>query len=106
MLVATLADGFVKRYPEGMKVMVELPDDVTQHSDPGREILEAFAIEGYRSRTLTQFQVGQLLGFSRIQTEDFLAMHVDLYDYTREEVDHPPFATGWASHQFGFKSVH
>jgi hypothetical protein len=27
--------------------MVELPDDVTQHTNPGREILKAFAIAGY-----------------------------------------------------------
>ena len=70
-----------------MKLTVELPDDVAQHTDPGREILEAFAIEGYRSRTLTQFQVGQLLGFPRIKTEDFLAKHVDLYGYSREELE-------------------
>ena len=57
-----------------------------QHTNPGRKALEALAIEGYRSRTLTQFEVGQLLGLSRIETEDFLALHVDLYDYSNEEL--------------------
>ena len=71
-------------YAETMRITVELPDDVTRHTNPGREALEALAIEGYRSRTLTQFQVGQLLGLSRIGTEDFLARHVDLYDYSNE----------------------
>ncbi len=70
-----------------MKITVELPDDVTQHSEPGREILEAFAIEAFRSRDLSQFQVGQLLGLSRIQTENFLARHVDLYDYSRQDLE-------------------
>jgi predicted HTH domain antitoxin len=70
-----------------MKITVDLPDDVAQHDHPGREALEALAIEGYRSRKLTQFQVGQLLGLSRIQTEDFLARHLDLYDYSMEELE-------------------
>ena len=60
---------------------------MTQRANPGKEALEALAIEGYRSRKLTQFQVGQLLGLSRIQTEDFLARHLDLYDYSMEELE-------------------
>jgi predicted HTH domain antitoxin len=36
---------------------------------------------------LTQFDVGQLLGLSRVQAEDFLARHVDLYDYSTEELE-------------------
>jgi len=35
---------------------------------------------GYRDLQLTQKQVGDLLGLSRIQAEDFLASHIDLYD--------------------------
>jgi predicted HTH domain antitoxin len=70
-----------------MQITVELPQDIAQHPDPGREALEALAIEGYRSRKLTQFDVGQLLRLSRIQTEDFLARHVDLYDYSTEELE-------------------
>lgn len=74
-------------YPEGMVITVGLPDDITQHADPGREALEALALEGYRSGTLTQFQVGQLLGMSRFDTERFLARHLDLYDYSMEELE-------------------
>jgi hypothetical protein len=39
-----------------MKITVELPDNVTEHANPGQEALEALVIEGYRSRTLTQFR--------------------------------------------------
>ena len=35
---------------------------------------------------LTQLQVGQLLGLSRIEAEDFLAQDVDLYDYDSAEL--------------------
>jgi hypothetical protein len=70
-----------------MTIMVALPDDITQHADPAREALEALALEGYRSGTLTQFQVGQLLRTSRAQTETFLASHLDLFDYSMEELD-------------------
>jgi predicted HTH domain antitoxin len=70
-----------------MKITVELPDDVAGRANGGREALEALALEGYRVGKLTQLQVGQLLSLSRIQTEDFLARHLDLYDYSTEELD-------------------
>jgi hypothetical protein len=73
-----------------MVVTLELPDDIAQalasQGDLSRRALEALAIEGYRDRRLTQLQVGQLLHFSRIETEDFLAQHVDLYDYDPSEL--------------------
>lgn len=70
-----------------MQITVKLPEDIARHPNPGREALEALALEGYRARKLTQFDVGQLLGLSRIETEDFLARHVDLYDYSMEELE-------------------
>ena len=70
-----------------MQITVELPEDIAGHADPGREALEALALQGYQSRKLTQFDVGRLLGLSRIQTEDFLARHVNLYDYSTEELE-------------------
>jgi len=75
-----------------MIVPLDIPDEIAvQLTAPGHEIsrasVEALAIEGYRSGKLTQFQVGQLLGLSRIQAEDFLASHVDLYDYPVEELE-------------------
>jgi hypothetical protein len=40
-----------------------------------RRALEAIALEGYRDQTLTLFQVSEMLGLSRIETEDFLGRH-------------------------------
>jgi predicted HTH domain antitoxin len=70
-----------------VQITVELPEDIARHPDPGREALEALALEGYRSHQLTQFDVGQLLGLSRVQAEDFLARRVELYDYSTEELE-------------------
>lgn len=73
-----------------MTVTLELPDDIAQvlasHGDLSRQALESLAAEGYRQGTLTQLQVGKLLAFSRVETEDFLAQHVDLYSYDPEEL--------------------
>ena len=74
-----------------MKVTLDIPDEIAAQlkaygQDILRAALEALALDGYRSRMLTQFQVGQLLGLSRIEAEDFLAQHVDLYDYESAEL--------------------
>ncbi len=55
-----------------MQITVQLPDDLAQHANPGREALEAFVIEGYRSNVLSSFQAGDLLGLSRFEFEGFL----------------------------------
>jgi predicted HTH domain antitoxin len=71
-----------------MKITVELPDDVAKHADPGREALEALAIEGYRSGALTHYQAGQLLGLSRFEFDRFLKDH-NIYEhaYDIEDLD-------------------
>ena len=63
-----------------MQITVELPDDIAQHADPGREVLERLAIEGYRSGALTHFQASQLLGKSRFDFDDFL-IERKIYDH-------------------------
>jgi len=55
-----------------MEITVQLPDDIAQHSDPGREALQALAIAGYRSGTLSHYQASQLLGMGRIEFDGFL----------------------------------
>lgn len=55
-----------------MQITVQLPDDLAQHPNPGREALEALAIEGYRTGSLTHFEASQLLGLSRFEWDGFL----------------------------------
>jgi predicted HTH domain antitoxin len=59
---------------------VDLPDDIAGRSNPGREALEALAIEGYRSGKLTHYQASQLLGMSRFEFECFLKNR-QIYDH-------------------------
>jgi predicted HTH domain antitoxin len=55
-----------------MEITVHLPDDLAQHTDPGREALEALAIEGFRSGALSRFEAAQLLGLGRLEFDGFL----------------------------------
>src|SRR5437762_2240864 len=66
--------------PVRMQITVELPDDIAQHAEPGREALERLAIEGYRSGALTHHQASQLLGLSRFEFDDFL-IERKIYDH-------------------------
>ncbi len=71
-----------------MKITVELPDDVAQRPDPGREALEALAIEGYRSGALTHYQASQLLHLSRFELDAFLkARHICDHAYDVEDLE-------------------
>lgn len=75
-----------------MEITIRIPDDLGRAlaatgRDLSRQTLEALAIDGYRRGSLTQLQVSQLLGLSRVATEDFLARNVDLYDYDPAELD-------------------
>ena len=59
-----------------MQITVDLPDDLAQRVDPGREAVEALAIEGYRAGSLSAFQTRKLLGFeTRDELEGFLKRH-------------------------------
>jgi Uncharacterised protein family (UPF0175) len=64
-----------------MQVTVEIPDDLASRlapngQDAARTALEALAIEGYRSRTLTTSQTRRLLGFeTHYELDGFLKAH-------------------------------
>lgn len=62
-----------------MRITIELPDEIAKNLGPElglpRRLLEAYAVEGYRSEKLTRHQVGQLLGLDRWKAEEFLAEH-------------------------------
>ena len=71
-----------------MKITVDLPDDVAQRPDPGREALEALAIEAYRSGALTHYQASQLLRVSRLEFEALLKRrHVEEHAYDVEDLE-------------------
>jgi predicted HTH domain antitoxin len=67
-----------------MEVKPRIADDVAQRlsangGDVSRRALEALALEGYRDQTLTLYRVSEMLGLSRVETEDFLGQrHVPL----------------------------
>ena len=69
-----------------MKITVELPDDVAKHPDPGREALEALAIEGYRSGALSHYQASQLLGLSRFELDGLLKER-NIYEHAYDVED-------------------
>ena len=63
-----------------MELTLHIPDEVARRlsasgSDLSRRALEALALEGYRDRTLSLYQISELLGLSRVETEDFLGRH-------------------------------
>ncbi len=73
-----------------MTITLTLPDDIAQHVNPGREALEALAIEGYRSGALSVYQTHQLLGLSRLELDGFLKernIHDHAYDVNDFERD-------------------
>jgi predicted HTH domain antitoxin len=63
-----------------MEITVQLPDDLAQRPNPGREALEALVIEGYRSSKLSHYQASQLLGLSRFQFDGFLKQR-NIYEH-------------------------
>ena len=71
-----------------MQITVELPDDLEQHPNSGREALEALVIEGYRSGKLSHYQASHLLGISRFEFDGFLKSR-NIYDqaYDLEDLE-------------------
>jgi predicted HTH domain antitoxin len=64
----------------GHGVTLHIPDEIAKRlsaagADVSRRALEAIALEGYREQALTLYQVSELLGLSRVETEDFLGRH-------------------------------
>jgi predicted HTH domain antitoxin len=63
-----------------MEVILRIPDDVAERravggGDVSRSALEALALEGFREQALTLYQISEMLGLSRVETEDFLGRH-------------------------------
>jgi predicted HTH domain antitoxin len=71
-----------------MRITVQLPDDLAQHPNPGRDALESLVIEGYRAGTLSHYQASQILGLSRFEFDGFLKeRHIYDHAYDVEDLD-------------------
>ena len=76
-----------------MNVAIEIPDDIgqllaAQAGGASRAVLEAVAIEAYRSGAITSGQVQQMLELrSRWQTESFLRRADAYHDYTMDDLE-------------------
>lgn len=76
-----------------MNIAIDIPDDIghilaTQAGGVSRAVLEAVAIEAYRSGTITPAQVQQMLGLrSRWETESFLRRAEAFHDYTMDDLE-------------------
>ena len=76
-----------------MKVTIELPEDIGavlngEWKDVPRQVLEAIAVEGYRTGVLSENQVRRLLGYeSRFQVHALLREHRVPLQYTRADLE-------------------
>jgi len=76
-----------------MEITLRIPDDVAKRlsaagGDLSRRALEALALEGYRDQTLTLYQISEMLGLSRVETEDFLGRRqVPLSEINEADLD-------------------
>lgn len=86
-----------------MNIAINLPDDIghilaAQAGGVSRAVLEAVAIEAYRSGTITPAQVQQMLELrSRWETESFLRRVEAVHDYTMEDLERDIAASRQAS---------
>jgi hypothetical protein len=75
-----------------VQITVTLPDDLAapllpDGQEPARTALEALALEAYRQRRITAYQLRTLLDIpSRYELDGFLKQH-EVYDYTIEDFD-------------------
>ena len=76
-----------------MQITLEFPDDVAQGLEAQVKnlpsaLLESFALEGYRSGTLTEEQVRRILGYgTRMQVHAFLKDHGVYLNYGVEDME-------------------
>jgi predicted HTH domain antitoxin len=77
---------------EPMEITVQLPDQIARQiaaatGDIPRRILEAVAIEAYRSDQLSRGQVSELLGLNFWDTEEFLKKRGASISYSKEDLE-------------------
>ncbi len=75
-----------------MEITVNIPDEIAYRARANGEnlsqkMLESFAIEGYREGRLTEFEVGDMLGFeSPMEIDEFLKQHGAYIEYSEDEI--------------------
>jgi hypothetical protein len=75
-----------------MTITLHLPEDIVRHlsahgENPARAALEALALEGYRSRTLSEEQLRRMLGYeTRVEVHGFLKRHGVYLNYTADHL--------------------
>jgi predicted HTH domain antitoxin len=86
-------------------VAIQIPDDIgpvlaAQAGSVSRAVLEAVAVEAYRSGAITPAQVQPMLGLrSRWETEAFLRRAEAYHDYTMDDLERDIAAIRDASRQ-------
>jgi uncharacterized protein UPF0175 len=75
-----------------MEVTIQIPDDIaasiqTAGRDLPRSVLEAYALEGYKTGQLSAYQVQKVLGFETpMELDGFLKAHEIYLDYSEDDV--------------------
>ncbi len=76
-----------------MEVVVHISDSVvatlpSQDGDLARDLLESYALDGYKSGTLTAYQMQELLGLeTRMEVDAFLKAHGVPLEMTLEDLE-------------------
>ncbi len=76
-----------------MELLVHIPDTVvgtlpTENGDLARDLLESYALEGYKSGKLTAYQAQELLRFeTRMEVDAFLKAHDIPLEMTMEGLE-------------------
>jgi Uncharacterised protein family (UPF0175). len=76
-----------------VNIAIDIPDEIgvvlaAQEGGVSRVVLEAVAIEAYRTGAITPVQVQQMLGLrSRWETESFLRRAEAFHNYTTDDLE-------------------
>jgi hypothetical protein len=77
-----------------MQVTIDIPDTLAAQltaagKDPARAALVALALEGYRTRELSESEIRRMLGFeTRMEVHAFLKEHGVYLHYSVADLDH------------------
>jgi hypothetical protein len=80
-------------YPLRMLITVDIPDEfaddmIPEGVEPSRLALELLAIEGYRTKRMSESQVRQVLGYeTRMEVHALLAEHDVYLHYSIEDLE-------------------